>query len=94
MEVVVGSEEMPADPQGDREVDLTGVESLFLTENDKGGNPFGEVVQDEAGEHFLSDVRHLSRVERRQSNGVFQLAEGSFNSPARGVEILDLARRK
>lgn len=94
VEVITAPEEMSADPQGECKVDLAGAASLFLTENDVGGNSFGEVVHDEAGEYFLRDVRHLFRVERGQSDGVFQFAKGSLDSPAHGVEILDLVRRE
>jgi hypothetical protein len=69
---------MPADPQGDREVDLTGVVSLCLTENNAGGNPLGEIVHDEAGEDFLYDVRHCFRVKSRP--GAFTNSHGEADA--------------
>jgi hypothetical protein len=94
MQVIVTSEEMSANAQGDSEIDLVGEAPLFLSDNDMGCKSSGEVVHDEAGKDLLSDERHLFRVEGGQPDGVFQFTKGSFDSPAHGIKFLDLARRE
>ena len=73
-----------------REVDRIG-KLCAARLNDYGrGNQFREVVHSELCKDFLVDVLHLFCVEMDQTKGVFELTEGSFNSPASGVEEFKL----
>ena len=52
------------------------------------GNQFTEIVHGKSGIYLLSDVLHLFTLKQAQTNGVFELAEGSFNPPAQMIEVL------
>lgn len=68
-----------------RKVDLRRIDAVSL--NDGTGSDAGrEVVHDEPGKDFLKDVVRLFCVEMDEANGMFELAKGSFNAPAHGVE--------
>ena len=49
------------------------------------GNQFTEIVHGKSGIYLLSDVLHLFALEQTQTNGIFQLTEGSFDAPAQMV---------
>ena len=68
------------------EVDQVGKFRIALLNDYGRGNQFREVVHGKFRKDFLVDVLHLFCVEVDEAKGVFELTEGSFNSPSSGVE--------
>ena len=66
---------------------LVNILSAFVLNDYVRGNQFTEVVHGESGKYLLGDVLHLFTLKQAQTNGVFQLPEGCFNSPAQTVEV-------
>ena len=60
------------------------VQSLHMT---------SKVVHDQSGKDFLIYVLHLFCVKMLEADGVFQLAERSFNSPAHPIQLFDSNRQ-
>ena len=76
------------------EVDRIGILRIAFLDDYVRGNQLRKVVHGEFREYFLVDVLHLFCVEMDKAKGIFELAEGSFNSPASGIEELDLSWRE
>ena len=82
------SEELSANMYSCGEVCLVNMLfSRFLNDYVR-GNQFTEVVHGESGKDLLGNVLHLFALEQAQTNGVFELAKGSFNPPAQMIEVL------
>ena len=73
---------------------LVNILSAFILNDYVWGNQFTEVVHGESGKDLLGDVLHLFALEQTQTNGIFQLTEGSFNTPAQMIEVFQLFRRE
>ena len=67
---------------------LVNILSAFFLNDYVRSNQFTEVVHSESGKDLLGNVLHLFALEQAQTNGVFELAEGSFNPPAQMIEVL------
>ena len=76
------------------EVDRIGKLRIAFLNDYVRGNQLGKVVHGEIRIDFLVDVLHLFCVEVDEPKGVFELTEGSFNSPASGVEESKLGGRE
>lgn len=63
-------------------VDLVDILCVTLLNDYGRGNHHGEVVHNQLCEDFLRNVLHLFCVKIEQPDSIFQLAKGSFNSPA------------
>jgi hypothetical protein len=57
--IIAVSEEISANPNGDREINLICEVGPFLLNDNVGSNPFGEVIHDETSKYFLGNVLHL-----------------------------------
>ena len=69
------------------EVDRIGILRIAFLDDYVRGNQLGKVVHGKFREYFLVDVLHLFCVEMDKAKSIFELAEGSFNSPASGIQI-------
>ena len=78
-------EELSANMYGCGKVCLVNILSAFILNDYVRGNQFTEVVHGESGKYLLGDVLHLFALEQTQTNGIFQLTEGSFDAPAQMV---------
>ena len=58
------------------------------------GNQFTEDVHGESGKDLPGNVLHRFALEQTQTDGIFQLTEGSFNTPAQMIEVFQLLRRE
>ena len=76
------------------EVDRIGILRIAFLDDYVRGNQLRKVVHGEFRIDFLVDVLHLFCVEVDEPKGVFELTEGSFNSPAFGVEEFKLGGRE
>ena len=66
---------------------------LTVSQNDHTGGDAGrEVVHNKPGKDFLHDVIRLFCVKMKETNGIFELTEGSFNAPAHGIEAFEFIR--
>ena len=81
-------EELSANMYSCGKVCLVNILSAFFLNDYVRGNQFTEVVHSESGKDLLGNVLHLFALEQAQTNGVFELAEGSFNPPAQMIEVL------
>ena len=81
-------EELSANMYSCGKVCLVNILSAFFLNDYVRGNQFTEVVHSESGKNLLGNVLHLFALEQAQANGVFELAEGSFNPPAQMIEVL------
>ena len=70
------------------EVDRIGKLRIAFLNDYMRGNQLGKVVHGEFCKDFLVDVLHLFCVEVDEPKGVFELTEGSFNSPY--ADILEM----
>ena len=82
------SEELSANMYSCGKVCLVNILSAFFLNDYVRGNQFTEVVHSKSGKDLLGNVLHLFALEQAQTNGVFELAEGSFNPPAQMIEVL------
>lgn len=90
----IPKEELSANVYSGRKVDLVGVLSANHRNHRARGDELGEVVHDKAGKNFLKDVLHFFRMEGRQTNGIFEMAEGSFNAPTSSIKGFKDIRRE
>ena len=67
---------------------LVNILSAFILNGYVRGNQFTEVVHCKSGKDLLGNVLHLFALKQAQTNGVFELAERGFNTPAQMVEAL------
>ena len=81
-------EDLSANMYGCGKVCLVSILSAFFLNDYVRGNQFTEVVHSESGKDLLGNVLHLFALEQAQTNGVFELAKGSFNPPAQMIEVL------
>ena len=81
-------EELSANMYGCGKVCPVNILSAFILNDYVRGNQFTEVVHGKSGKNLLGNVLHLFALEQAQTNGVFELAEGSFNPPAQMIEVL------
>ena len=81
-------EELSANMYSCGKVCLVNILSAFFLNDYVRGNQFTEVVHGESGKDLLGNVLHLFALEQAQTNGVFELTEGSFNPPAQMIEVL------
>ena len=87
-------EEIAANMYGSGKVDGIGILGAALLSDYVRGNQFREVVHSQFCKDFLVDVLHLFCVEMDEAKGIFELAEGSFNSPASGIEEFECRGRE
>ena len=66
---------------------LVNILSAFFLNDYVRGNQFTEVVHGKSGKNLLGNVLHLFTLKQAQANGVFQLSEGRFNTPAQMIEM-------
>ena len=66
---------------------LVSILSAFILNDYVRGNQFTEVVHGKSGKNLLGNVLHLFTLKQAQANGVFQLSEGRFNTPAQMIEM-------
>ena len=66
---------------------LVNILSAFFLNDYVRGNQFTEVVHGKSGKNLLGNVLHLFALKQAQANGVFQLSEGRFNTPAQMIEM-------
>ena len=66
---------------------LVNILSAFFLNDYVRGNQFTEVVHSKSGKDLLGNVLHLFTLEQAQANGVFELTEGRFNTPAQMIEM-------
>ena len=81
------SEELSANMYSCGKVCLVNILSAFFLNDYVRGNQFTEVVHGESGKNLLGNVLHLFTLEQAQTNGVFKLAERSFDAPAEMIEM-------
>ena len=79
---------------GSREVDRIGILSVAVLNDYGRGNQFREVVHGELSEDLLINVLHFFCMEMNEAKGIFELTEGGFDSPASGIETLELSGRE
>ena len=80
-------EELSAYMYGCGKVCLVNILSAFILNDYVRGNQFTEVVHGKSGKNLLGNVLHLFTLKQAQTNGVFKLAERSFNAPAEMIEV-------
>ena len=90
----IAQEEIAANMYSCREVNGIGILCITFLDDDGQSNQFSKVVQGESCKDFLKDVIRLFCVEMDKANRIFQLTERGFNSPASGIEELDLSWRE
>ena len=66
---------------------LVSILSAYILNDYVRGNQFTEVVHGKSGKNLLGNVLHLFTLKQAQANGVFQLSEGRFNTPAQMIEM-------
>lgn len=71
-----------------------GIFSFSLSDGYGLGNHLTEVVLGELCKDFLVDEVHLFCVKMEQSQGIFQITERGFNSPAHIIQTLDFLNGK
>ena len=84
----VSLEELSANMYSSGKVCLVNILSALFLNDYVRGNQFTEVVHSESGKDLLGNMLHLSALEQTQTNGVFELAERSFNTPAQMIKVL------
>ena len=90
----IPQEEIAANMYSSGEVDRIGILRIAFLDDYVRGNQLRKVVHGEFREYFLVDVLHLFCVEMDKAKGIFELAEGSFNSPASGIEEFEFRGRE
>ena len=90
----VSEEEIAAEMYSCSEVDGIGILRIAFLNDHGRGDQFREVVHGESSKDLLEDVIRLFCMEMGKANGVFQLTERGFNSPASGIKELNLSRWK
>ena len=76
------------------EVDRIGKLRTALLNDYGRGNQLREVVHGEFRKDFLVDVLHLFCVEMNEAECVFEMAEGSLNTPSSGIEEFEFGGRE
>ena len=71
---------------------LVNILSAFFLNDYVRGNQFTEVVHGKSGKDLLGDVLHLFTLKQAQTNGVFELTEGSFNAPTQMIKVFQFNR--
>ena len=85
----IPQEEIAANMYSSGEVDRIRKLRTALLNDYVRGNQLREVVHSEFCKDLLVNVLHLFCVEMNEAERVFEMAEGSFNSPAPGIEALE-----
>ena len=79
---------------GSREIGYIGIFSIFFPRNHVRGGQLGKVVHDERGKDFLENGLRLFCMKMKKSECMFEITEGSFNTPTHMVEFFEFRRRK
>ena len=90
----VSQEEIAANMYSSGEVDRIGKLRTALLNDYGRGNQLREVVHGEFRKDFLVDVLHLFCVEMNEAECVFEMAEGSLNTPSSGIEEFEFSGRE
>ena len=77
-----------------RKVSFAGMLSVMLLNDYVRGNQFRKVVHSKPGKYLLENVLCLFCVKMEQSNGILQLSERCFNTPAHSIEFFQLGWRE
>ena len=85
----IPQEEIAANMYSSGEVDRIGILRIAFLDDYVRGNQLGKVVHGKFREYFLVDVLHLFCVEMDKAKSIFELEEGSFNSPSFVIKFFD-----
>ena len=90
----IPQEEIAANMYSSGEVDRIRKLRTALLNDYVRGNQLREVVHSEFCKDLLVNVLHLFCVEMNEAERVFEMAEGSLNTPSSGIEEFKLSRRE
>ena len=90
----IPQEEIAANMYSSGEVDRIGKLRTALLNDYVRGNQLREVVYSEFCKDLLVDVLHLFCVEMNKAERIFEMAEGSLNTPSSGIEEFEISGRE
>ena len=86
--------EAAANMCGSRKVGPIGIFVARSFDHYRHRDQFREVIHGQAGKDLLKDKIRPFGMKVRERDGIFQLAEWSFDPPAHGIEMLKFIRRE
>ena len=76
------------------EIELIHMRSSLVKNGGMKNDPFAKVVENQTGKYLLADELRFFGMKSRKTNGIFEIAERSFNAPAKVVNPYELIGRE